>query len=482
MDTVQSETAERRDRRPPEVSSLRAFLRILARHRTGVILVFLVIAGAVAVYTFVQTPVYQVDASVMIRYGREYVYRPVNDLEGGEVQPMRWYKPEEIVNTEIEILKSKGLIRQVIQDIGLARLYPKIARGSGAEDVRLTIATNTFAKKLDVIHVRKSSVIALHFLHPDPRLAAQALRRLVELFKERHLQLFRNPRAAFLERQVASSRERLLAAEKSLQQFKRENGIWAAKDQKALLVRQYVDLQTRLLTEENREKALQQKVAFLEEAIRSLPADVNLYSEEGRSKKEGGAMQTLLDLQLEEQKLLEKYTEDNRKVVAVRKEIQMVNDFLATQDGNQRQTTRVGRSRVYQLTERDLLAARTEYAVARAGKKELERQLQELRQRLEKLDEAGITLRDLQRQVTSSERNYRTYQDKLDKTRVEDAMDRQKMVNVAVVEQPMVPVKPARPVKRLNLLVGLILGLTCGVAYAFLAELQDGDAVGRGRA
>lgn len=192
-------------------------------------------------------------------------------------------------------------------------------------------------------------------------------------------------------------------------------------------------------------------------------------------------MQTLLNLQLEEQKLLAKYTENDPRVAAVRKEIRLVNDFLAIQDTNQRRSTRVGRSVVYQQTERDLLAARSAYAEARAGNEAMERQLQELLRKLQKLDRAEITLRDLQRAVDSSERNYRTFQDKLDSTRVEDAMDREKMVNVVVVEQPMVPVKPARPVKRLNLFVGMILGLTCGVAYAFLAEFQSGEAGGRRR-
>ncbi len=472
MDTVQSETAEGRNRQCSEASSLQVFLEILSRHRTGVILVFLLVAGGVAVYTFLQTPVYEVDSSVMIRYGREYVYRPVNDVEAGEVQPMRWYSPEEIINTEIEILRSKGLIRQVIEEVGLARLYPKLARKTLEHDALLAMATDRFARKLDVSHVKKSSVIGLSYYHPDPKIAVQALGRLVDLFKERHLQIFRNPRASFLEQQVAASRQRLLDAEKRLQQFKRENGIYGAKEQKTLLLRQYVDLQTRLLTERNRENALRRKVASLEETLRSLPEDVSLYSEEGRLKKEGGPMQTLLNLQLEEQKLLEKYTEDNRKVVAVRREIQLVNDFLATQDGNRRRTTRVGRSVVYQQTERDLVAARTEYATTRAGNETMEQQLQELEQKLRKLDQAEITLRDLERQLESSERNYTTFQDKLDNTRVEDAMDRQKMVNVVVVEEPMVPVKPARPVKRLNLFVGLLLGLTCGVAYAFIADFR----------
>ncbi|MFP7755196.1 GumC family protein [Thermodesulfobacteriota bacterium B35] len=481
METIQSETAERRNGQQLEPSSLGAFLQVLSRHRTGVILIFLLVAGGVAVYTFVQTPVYEVDSSVMIRYGREYVYRPVNDVEAGEVQPMRWYHPEEIINTEIEILRSKALIRDVIREVGLAKLYPRLAEKSLAAEALLTMATDRFAKKLDVSHVKKSSVIGLTFLHQDPQIAVQALRRLVELFKERHLQVFRNPRTAFLEQQVAASHERLLAAEKKLQQFKRENGIYAAADQKALLVRQYVDLETRLLTGRNREQALQQKVASLEGSLQSLPEDVSIYSEEGRLKKEGGAMQTLLNLQLQEQQLLEKYTEDNRRVKAVRREIELVNDFLATQEGNRRRTTRVGRSVVYQQTERDLLAARTEFATARAGNEALEHRLQELRQKLEKLDQAEIALKDLQREVETSERNYRTFRDKLDNTRIEDAMDQQKMVNVVVVEQPLVPMKPARPVKRLNLFIGLILGLTCGVAYAFVAEYQGVGAADRRR-
>jgi len=60
-----------------------------------------------------------------------------------------------------------------------------------------------FGKKLNVESVRKSNVIQVSFLHKDPQIAAKAVNLLVELYKEKHLQVFSNPQSSFLEKQLA---------------------------------------------------------------------------------------------------------------------------------------------------------------------------------------------------------------------------------------------------------------------------------------
>ena len=76
----------------------------------------------------------------------------------------------------------------------------------------------------------------------------------------------------------------------------------------------------------------------------------------------------------------------------------------------------------------------------------------------------------MQLQAEAAEENYTNSVSKLEETRVLDEMDRQKMVNVAVIEKPMVPIKPIKPRKKLNLLIGIILGVTCSFTYALVGN------------
>ena len=449
----------------------------LRKHLFGMSVIFVIIVSIVIILTFIQTPIYEVVSSVMVKYGRGYVYRSiersVNQLEKGDIKPLYIYNGVEVINTEIEIFRSKELAAKVIEAMGVEQLFPKLAAKVEDRGRLLTMALNRFGKKLKVWHIKESSVISVSFQHQDPAIAVQAVNLLTEQFKERHLQIFKNPQSLFLEKQAAIYLQQLQDAENAFKVYKQDNRIFSLEHQQKILMQQYVDVQTLLIEGSGQLKEWEGKVSSLEKELETVPGNVLQLKESItniNTMSEGGARSGLLKLQLEEQQLMEKYPEGHRLIVAVRKEIEIIKEFIASLPESSNQKVRTGRNYVFQEMRIILGTTKAGYAAQKEKNKELQRQLDRLETQLQKLTAQESKFRELALQVETSELTYKSFVGKLEDSRIQDAMDRQKMVNVVVIEKPMMPTKPIKPKKKLNILVGIILGAAGSLFYALFLE------------
>ncbi len=447
----------------------------LRRHLFGMSVIFVIIVSIVTILTFMQTPIYEVVSSVMVKYGREYVFHPVK--KKGNVQPQYPFSVTEWINTELEIFRSKELAEKVIESVGVEQLFPKLAAKAEDKKRLMGMAISRFGKKLQLFHVKQSSVITVSFQHRDPEIAVQAVSLLTELFKERHVQIFKDPQSAFLEEQVGVYSRQLQDAENALKTYKQENKIFSLDHQQQILMEQYVRVNTMLIEVRSNLSKFEENASALENERKGVPERI-FRTEESTTRlndqSEARSRSSLLDLQLEEKQLLEQYPEDNRLVVAVRKKIAMVKEFLAEQGENAQEKVSTGQNAVYQELGFKLAVARAEYAGQKEKTAELERQLKKLEVQLQKLSEQEIVFRELSIQVDATAETYKNFVTRLEDSRVREAMDKQNMVNVVVIEKPMVPVKPIKPRKKLNILVGLILGAACSLSYGLLIESVKG--------
>jgi len=70
-------------------------------------------------------------------------------------------------------------------------------------------------------------------------------------------------------------------------------------------------------------------------------------------------------------------------------------------------------------------------------------------------------------QVSTNEKNYHTYLEKLEEARISDDLNRQKIANISVTQPPVAPQKQK---KLLNITLGVVLGPCAGLGYAFFSE------------
>lgn len=451
-----------------KTGSLRDFMSILFKHKQKILVVFLATVATVTVGSFLIPPTYEAKSSLLVKFGREYIYQP----EVGErPQDMRLVplNQEEVINSEIQILTSRDLIEKVITTLGMEKIYPDLVENPSEEMEPLEMAIQRFRKKLSVEGVKNSNVIQVSFQHKEPKIAASSVNLLIDFFKEKHLQVFSDTRSSFLEQQLVTYEQKLKESENNLESFKQRHKVSSLDEQRSLLLKQRTDLDTSFKNTQNQIKELQQKIASLEKQMQTISESKTLYTETDRYKVIDEAKVKLLTLQLREQELLQNYNESNRLIVNVRKEIKLVKDFLLEQEEAIKGEVKTGNV-VYQEAEKEIIKAKADLSSQEAKETSLKLQLAQLDRAIQNFDLREKDLQNLSREQANNEKNYQTYLHKVEEARISDDMNRQKMANLSVIQAAAVPMKPIKPKKGLNIFLSVILGAVSGLGYAFFSE------------
>lgn len=441
------------------------FLRFSVRHRRGILAGFFGTVAVVLVLTLLMPATYEADALVLVKFGREYVYRA--EVGGGTIPPGDRSR-QAFVNAELEILRSQNLARSVVAAIGVNKLYPKLSSEALPSDPGIMAAAiHSFSANLVASRIRDSDVIQITFYHSDPGMSAKALNLLVDHFKEKHLQAFSEPEAAaFLQDKVNAYREALAKSEEKLKAFQLESKSFSVDDQRVALSQQRRDVEAGLKDARNQIAGLQEKLNYLKSEKGKLSADSSRGVVE-QNKAISDARAQLLELELQEQKLLSSFSESSRNVQSVRSQIALVKDFL------EKQRAAIGQGQFAEDLERQIVNGTADLRYQEARRDSLLGQLGQLEKQLGELTSQDAEYRDLVREREVDEKNYRAYQQKLEEARISGEMDREKIANISVIQEAVVPMRPVWPSVLINLLVGMVLGLAIGYGWAFASERFD---------
>jgi uncharacterized protein involved in exopolysaccharide biosynthesis len=442
-------------------------LDILFKHKTMISAMVIVTSVVTILAAYVLPRDYEADATLMINAGREYVYRPEVGEEKGYSENR--YKLVELVNAEIQILNSRDLKQQVITTIGIANIYPTLVD----EEHPLDKAIETFGKALAIKSIVDSSIIQLSFTHPDPVIAAKALNLLVDVNNQKHLVVYRNSALPFLEEQMHSSEEQLKSAEERLEEFRQRYGVYDIGKQTELLLSQRSELERTFNSVENEIKELEQKDIALESQMKGMPKNVPMYSETQTNDLNTESKARLLELQMEEQKLLGKYTENSRLVQNIRDEINSVKNLMASQGNANTGVVRTGKNPVLESIELESIRTKATLQSLFAKRDAVKQQLEQLNLQLKDIDTRQNEVRELERDVSAREKNYNDYQQKLEEAKSETALDRMKSTSIRIIQSAEVPIKPLGLPNKIKLVLGMIFGLFAGISLAFIAEFKQ---------
>jgi polysaccharide biosynthesis protein PslE len=456
-----------------QAGSLRDFLTVLFKHKYTILIIFVAVVTIVTVGSFLLPPTYEAKSSLLIKFGREYIYRSEVGERVSDSRPSIPLNQEEVINSEIQILTSRDLIEKVITTLKVENIYPDLVEAPPKTMTPLEAAILEFEDELSVEGVKKSNVILISFQHKDPRIAAQAVNLLVDFLKEKHLQVYSDPKSSFLEQQLSAYEQRLKESQNQLEVFKQKYRVFSLEEQRTLLLKQRTDLDTVFKIAQNQVGELQNKLSSLKNQMRTVSKDVPLYTETERYKITDDAKAQLLGLQLKEQELLHKYNEDTPLVINVRKEIKIVQNFIKEQEEDLKGKVRTGQNIVYQDIEREIIKTQAELSSQEAKSTTLGGQIARLDREIQTLDLRENELQNLKRELAANERNYKTYLEKVEEALISDDLNRLKMTNISVIQAASVPVKPIKPKKALNILLGIIIGALSGLGLAFFSEYTN---------
>ncbi len=469
---METEVLTEKETLPYPFGSPRDLLTAFFRQKSKIFLVFVVLFSGGAGWILSQDTLYDAHATLVLKFGREHIFRP----EVGQANQIVRFDQEAAVESERKIIGSPDLIRRVVESIGVENLYPDLLRSSGkVQPWQIEVATSKFMGNLESLSEKGTNLVEIIFLHEDPEIAAQALNRLVDFLKERHLQIFSDPKASFLIGRLKEYKNDLQIAEESVQAFKQKNDISSPLgDQQARLLDQRVALDTNNKRIQHERQALASKITSLESQMKVIPKNIRLSTSEGTGML-SKAKTDLFGLKRREQELLTRYTASSLPVQNLQKEISLVEQFIIAQTNDEQDKSGTsGKNPIFQKLEIERYSAQSELETHKASQKVIVGQITELDNKLLRLDQLRKEEIGLERNRVTAEENYQLYVKKVEEAKVSEEMDQLKMSNIGVIQAADVPRKPAGRPKSVLLLLSVIMSAIMSMGVALVFEFFTG--------
>ena len=381
---------------------------------------------------------------------------------------------EEELNSEVELLESADVLRQVAVSCGLHQQTSFLTSllGGGDEATRIAKAVDRLQKGLKIELVRKSNVISVSYAASDPQLAARVLIALDDAYLKKNVAVHRAPgQFEFFDQETEVYRKNLAEAEEKLKGFSNEDGGVAPQLSRDITLQKLNDFHASL-------QQIRADVATNEERIRALEKQSattpQRLTTQARQTDDAPVLQTLkstlMGLELKRTELLTKYQPTYALVQEVDKQIADTRASIAAEGPIREETT--DRNPTYAWINEELAKARADYSALQARAAAIQAIVSMYEAKARKLEAKGIVQQDLLRTMKTDEENYLVYQRKREEARMTDAMDRTRIINVAVAERPGVPTLPANS-PWTSLVVGFLLAVTVSLGMAVTLECFD---------
>ncbi len=244
---------------------------ILWRERILMAIVFIVVLAIGLAVAFVMPRLYDAHSSILVRLNQAYVYEPpAGDAARGAVP-----ESDQVLQSEVEILSSAQVKERVLERLGLARVFPALARGYATatpdeQRVRMGKAVLAMEKSLKVATTPGAPVVRLDYEDRNPQLAAQVLNTLMDEYLLYRKAILLDPTAP-LEGQRKAFEARLAEADEAYESFLGSNNIGDFEAEKTSLAQLQASLQQQKYANDSQLMDREGRLAALAAQANGLP-------------------------------------------------------------------------------------------------------------------------------------------------------------------------------------------------------------------
>jgi uncharacterized protein involved in exopolysaccharide biosynthesis len=375
-------------------------------------------------------------------------------------QIARTYVDESVIATEIQLLSNRELLRDVVRKC-------KLADGSSAAAVEK--AVKDLQIELKVSPVLKANMLKASYSSSDPNEAAGVLRTLADGYLNEHLKVHSaSGTYEFFDRQARFYEQRLKELQSKLAEFRGQRDIVLLGQQKDLNLRKMVDLEATLKETEAAYRENEQRIQTLRQQLGKLTPRITTQARKLPNQYSVERLNTMLvELQNRRTELLTKFRPDDRLVQQVD---QQIADTRRAMEGARKLTATEEATDVNPLRqslEAELAKATLNAAGLRVRTDSLAKQINGYKHSLGMLQNSTAEDDQILRDIKEAEDNFFLYSKKREEARIGEAMDRQKIANVVLVEPPHIPALP-KPKITGALVATYVFDCLMILAYAFL--------------
>lgn len=383
---------------------------------------------------------------------------------------------ETLIFNRLEEIKSlafaedvtKALSQEVLDKIKLPPERPQ-------DFDRFDFLSKKIHKRIAAYPVSKSNIVRISVQWWDPEVAMMMANTAAEILLDRNYQIRQqgvsNVRQ-FVERQLIRVRRELNASEQALKKFKEKNRITSFNRESEEILKRLTEaevLHNRVQGDrgavEIRLETIQSRLAEQKKDL--VPTITDIASPWTKKLKD-----KLVDLQSELTDLkVQGYDVQHPKIAKLIRDIELTKQTLADEAIKLVQRGNIG-DPLQQMENnlKETFRLQVELEALKAQETALKRIVRQYETRLESLPNKEYQLVKLTRDQEVNNKIYLNLQEKLEEAKISEA---EKISNIRIIDQARVPSKPIKPRKKLNITIGVLLGLIAGFGLAFILEMTN---------
>jgi uncharacterized protein involved in exopolysaccharide biosynthesis len=473
----------------PEIS-VRDVLGLLFKRKWSVIGLYSAIVVATASYCFFWPPTYEAAVRFLVLHDRD---APVISSDQDGVRMLA--KPavtEDDLNSEVAILNSPAVLEKTVRDLKIDGMKehwllrvvsaPLLYIGETYNEYHskpnaspVARAVERLSKKLFVMPQRKSAILEARLQWGDPEFARTILQRLSENYMAQNLAVHKSPGTQdfFLE-QVNLKKAELASVERQIESIRPGANSGAIGLEKQLAHKEATDFEAEWRRSRAEAAATGARVATVKMELQATPERIVTEDRPVINQVAIGSLRSrVLELQLKRAQLLEKYQPQNRLVVLAEQELRSAEAALAEETGKLLHERTTSINKIAQTLQEDLSLNRASLESTSARQRAMKQEFEVYDSRLQQLNHQDLLVQQLDREKRAAEVSLAQYNKRYEEARMEEEMNRTRIVNVVPVEPVWSSSNPVKPNAPLLMKLALGLGLLLAIGFGFLLELMD---------
>lgn len=451
--------------------SFQDYLIILKRRRWIILSAFLIILLSAGIFSFTTQPIYESSTTLMI------------EEDGGmrkEIFEISSYlKQETMIKNQVEILKSRTLTESVLQVLlssPYSRVWEEKVLGKRTDKVRTNDMVLILQNNTKVVPLKETDIIQVKVMAPDPDLSAFLANTIAEEYYKQSLRVSRGEITEvrlFLEEQLSNIQKELNQAEQALRVYKEKEKVAALPEETEELVKQLANFESLYNEAKTELEANQKRLSYMRK---------QLSERKNRLVEDVTQISSPLIIQLRQKManlegiragyLAQGFPEDHPKMEEIVNRIKEIKQKLVKETSElvSKELSASDPLAYPQELVDKILILEIEIQSLTAKSEALNKIVNTYSDNLNTLPEKSLKLARLERNAQVGENIFLMLKEKYEESRIKEAGQ---IGNVRIIDKALPPEDPIKPKKKINLLLGALLGLGLGLGMALFVERLD---------
>ena len=483
-----------------DIRSLRDLVRLFYIFRREFWLAFAGVAVLAVAGAFLLPPKYMSDARLLVKPGRENMTAPIEAADRQAIYPQSTTRDpildEEKMLTGRPVLmqvarlylaemsaepKREGFVGKLKDAFGSVRQAVGGAVGKAFAAIGLAevqseeeAIAEKLAARFAVTHGPGSNVMELSFTWGDPVVAQRVLKSWIRVYlDERTTVLGRKTLVTFYEAKVRDSDQQIESAKSLLRTRLVSIDGTSAQERLDALTKRLNDLSTRRAGIAAERTALLNGIGYANQQVGSLAKETVSERELGNSPTFQALSTQLADLKRQRADALRIFKDTAPTIVALNESIATLEAQLKTEDRVLQRSERRTPNELNTVMARNQLEKSMRLRELDALHTAFDKEATQLETVRRKVLETEPELARLEQALSVAEKSRALYLDSLEKARIDQALDDNRINNIAQIQEASLNPSRSSPKSLLLLILALPAGGLVGLAVVYLCAMFD---------